>query len=237
MNTRTRARRAAAVVGVGVALSALTACGGTGGGSTTTTTEEQTYDVPQPINALAVDARVAAVTVETGNGPVTVTERYRFGDDKPSTSHRVDGSTLHLIDTGCRNDEVRCDVEFRVRVPAEASLLVKAQAGAVTVTGIAGRIDVTTEAGSFEGTTLTADEVSVTSQAGATSMEFAKAPATVRASTEAGTIRVRVPDGTAYAVEADTDLGASDISVQRDPASEHRIAVSSSAGSITVEHM
>ena len=68
-------------------------------------------------------------------------------------------------------------------------------------------------------------------------MEFAEAPATVRASTEAGTIRVRVPDGTAYAVEADTDLGASDISVQRDPASEHRIAVRSSAGSITVEHL
>jgi hypothetical protein len=234
MKAGTAANRISRALGLGTALVALSACGGIGGSSTTT--QEQSYDISQQINALVVDARVAAVTVETGDGPVTVTEIYHFGDDKPSTSHRVDGSTLHWVDTGCRNDEVRCDVELRVRIPADASLQVKAEAGAVTVAGLAGSIDVTTEAGAFKGTSLSADEVSVTSQAGATSMDFAKPPTTVQASTEAGAIRVRVPSGTAYAVEADTDLGTSNISVQRDAASDHRITVHSSAGAVTVEN-
>jgi hypothetical protein len=234
MKALTAADRIARALGLGTALVALSACGGIGGGSTTT--QEKSYDISQQITALVVDARVAAVNVETGDGPVTVTETYHFGDDKPSTSHRVDGSTLHWIDTGCRNDEVRCDVELRVRIPADASLQVKAEVGAVTVAGLAGSIDVTTEAGAFEGTSLSADKVRVTSKAGATSLEFAEAPTTVQARTEAGTIRVRVPSGTAYAVEVDTDLGTSNISVQRDPASDHRIAIHSSAGAVTVEN-
>ena len=234
MKARRTADRISRALALGTALVALSACGGIGGGSTTT--QEQSYDISQQITALDVDARVAAVIVETGDGPVRVTETYHFGDDKPSTSHRVDGSTLHWTDTGCRNDEVRCDVELRVRIPADASLQVKAEAGAVTVAGLAGSIDVTTEAGAFEGTSLSADKVNVTSQAGATSLEFADPPTTVQASTEAGTIRVRVPSGTAYAVEADTGVGASKISVQRDPTSEHRIAVHSSAGAVTVEN-
>jgi hypothetical protein len=233
MKARTAADRISRALGLGTAIVALSACGGLGGGSTT---EEASYDISQQITALDVDARMAAVIVETGDGPVTVTETYHFSDDKPRTSHRVDGSTLHWIDTGCRNDEVRCDVELRVRIPADASLQVKAEAGAVTVAGLAGSIDVTTEAGAFEGKLLSADKVNVTSQAGATSLEFAEPPTTVQASTEAGTIRVRVPSGTAYAVEADTALGTAKISVQRDPASVHRIAVHSSAGAVTVEN-
>jgi hypothetical protein len=225
--------RTALTAPLGIALIALTACGGTDGGSTTR--EEQSYEISQPITALVVDARVAAVTIGTGDGPVTVKEIYRFGDDKPVTKHTVDSSTLRLTDTGCRNDEVRCDVEFQVRLPAAASLQVKAQVGAVKVTGLAGGIDVTTEAGAVEGTALSGETVSVTTQAGGTSLEFTEAPTLVRATTQAGGIRVKVPAGTAYAVEADTDLGASDISVQRDAGSAHKISLRSSLGAITVE--
>jgi hypothetical protein len=73
-----------------------------------------------------VDARAAAVTIEAGNGPVSVTERYRYSDAKPATAHRVDGQTLRLTESGCGNDNVRCETQFRVRMPSGSSAQVTA---------------------------------------------------------------------------------------------------------------
>src|SRR3954451_5645323 len=130
-----------------ISVGALTACGTTGAA---TTTDEQSYQISQSIQALVVEARAAGGIIETGDGPVTVKETYRDGDDKPAPPHGVDGSTLRLTDTGCRTDEVRCDVEFRVHLPAKASARVTTEAGAVRMTGLAGNVTVTTQAGVFE---------------------------------------------------------------------------------------
>jgi hypothetical protein len=229
-----RARSTLAAATLGISLATVAACGASG---SSTTTGEQSYQITEPIEALVVDARVAALTIETGDGPVTVKEIYRYGDDKPATSHRVDGSTLRLTDTGCNNDEVRCDVQFQVHLPAAASARITAEAGAVKVTGLAGNVTVTTQAGAFEGRALTGDEVSVTTQAGAASLEFAQAPMSVRATTQAGGIDVKVPAGTAYAVDAKTSMGAAKVSVQRDEASAHKIQVSAEVGAVNVENL
>jgi hypothetical protein len=229
-----RARNTLAAVTVGISLATVAGCGATGGG---TTTDEQSYQITESIEALVVDARAAAVTIVTGDGPVTVKEIYRYGDDKPATSHRVDGSTLRLTDTGCSNDEVLCGVEFQVHLPAAASARIDAQAGAVKVTGLAGDVTSTTEAGAFEGKALTGDQVSVTTQAGAASLEFAQAPTSVRATTQAGAINVKVPAGTAYAVDARTTMGGAKVSVQRDEASTHKIQVSAELGAVKVENL
>ena len=53
--------------------------------------------------------------------------------DRPTTSHRVDGSTLHLSETGCRDNSVRCDVEFRVHLPAAATAYAEASRRAANV--------------------------------------------------------------------------------------------------------
>jgi hypothetical protein len=233
MNPRKALLRALVTACGGAVVAAVASCGGGGG----VTTDEQSYEVTQPIAALVVDARVADVRVDVTDEPVSVTEVHRFGDDRPATSHQVRGSTLHLVDTGCRNDEARCAVEFQVRLPAEADIRVTAQAGAVTMTGLGGRIDVHAEAGAFDGRALRSDSVKVTTESSAMALEFAEPPASVEATTEVGAIRVRVPSGAAYAVEADADLGASTISVQRDPASRHVIVAHSTAGAITVEEV
>jgi hypothetical protein len=222
-----------------------TSTGGTGGsgavgagGSATagssTTTDRQSYAITEPIDALVVDARAAAVIVEGGDGPVTVDETYHFDDDKPATSHRVDGTTLHLTDAGCRNDDVRCDVEFRVHLPATARTEVTSQAGAVRLTGLTGDVAVSTQAGAVEGRGLGGDEVRVETQAGAATLEFTEAPSAVSASTEVGAIEVRVPGDTSYAVEVQTTVGRSAISVPRDPASPHRIQIRTTVGAVKV---
>jgi len=226
-----KVRTAAAATAVGLVLAAVSGCGGT------TKTDEQTYQITEPIDALVVDARAAAVTIESGDGPVTVTETYHFADDKPSTSHRVDGSTLQLTDTGCRNDEVRCGVEFRVRLPAAARADITAQAGAVRVTGLMGDVAVTTQAGAVEGRALGGADVVISTQAGAANLEFARVPSTVRASTEVGAVELGLPSGTSYAVDVQTTVGSSDVSVQRDPASPHKVDVRTNVGAVKVRNL
>jgi hypothetical protein len=47
------------------------------------------------------------------NGPVTVTEEHRYARTKPTTAHQVEGQTLRLIQSGCGDDEIRCNVDTR----------------------------------------------------------------------------------------------------------------------------
>jgi len=227
MTTRTAAVWAA----MALALGSAAACSRGG-----TTTDDQSYEISEQVSALVVDGRAAAVTIETGEGPVTVTEVYRYGDDRPATSHRLDGSTLRLTDTGCRNDELRCDVEFRIRVPSATTATVTAKAGAVKMNGLSGNVTVTTDAGAVDANGLSSDEVTITTQAGAASLEFAKPPKMVKASTQVGAVEVRLPGGTAYAVDVATNVGASDVSVQRDATSAHKVQVKTEVGAIRVEN-
>jgi DUF4097 and DUF4098 domain-containing protein YvlB len=202
--------------------------------STAAAADRQSYQITDRIDALVVDARAAAVTLEVGDGPVTVDEIYHSGSDRPTTSHRVDGSTLRLTETGCRDNSVRCDVEFRVRLPAAATADITSQAGAVQVAGLTGNLTVTTQAGAVQGSGLGGDQVRVSTKAGATTLAFTRAPSTVSASTEVGAVEVRVPSGTSYAVDVQSTVGLSDVSVQRDPASPHKIEVRTSVGAVRV---
>src|SRR5690349_4300974 len=225
-----------------VVLAVLAGCGSPTGASltadqqssTAAAADRQSYQITERIDALVVDARAAAVTLEAGDGPVTVDEIYHAGSDRPTTSHRVDGSTLHLSETGCRDNSVRCDVEFRVHLPAAATADITSQAGAVQVAGLTGNLTVTTQAGAVQGSGLGGDQVRVSTKAGATTLAFTRAPSTVSASTEVGAIEVRVPSGTSYAVDVQSTVGPSDVSVQRDPASPHKIEVRTSVGAVRV---
>lgn len=225
-----------------VVLAVLAGCGSPTGASltadqqssTAAAADRQSYQITDRIDALVVDARAAAVTLEVGDGPVTVDEIYHSGSDRPTTSHRVDGSTLHLTETGCRDNSVRCDVEFRVRLPAAATADITSQAGAVQVAGLTGNLTVTTQAGAVQGSGLGGDQVRVSTKAGATTLAFTRAPSTVSASTEVGAVEVRVPSGTTYAVDVQSTVGPSDVSVQRDPASPHKIEVRTSVGAVRV---
>jgi hypothetical protein len=213
-----------------VALAALalvplaTACSSPGG--TAANTQEQSYEVTEPITALVIDAQAARVIVEAGAGPVTVTEIHRYDDARPTTAHQVDGQTLTLTETGCGGDDnVRCDVEYRVRVPGATS---------ADITAAAGDVSVTTQAGAIEGSGLSGDEVVVTTKAGAATLEFAEAPSMVRATTDLGAIELKMPGDRAYAVDVGTTVGASKVSVQRDDASAHRIEVKTQVGAVSI---
>jgi len=212
-------------------LTLLVACSGMNARS-----DEQSYEVAEQVKTLVIDARAAAVTVQAGDGPVKVTETYHYTEDKPRTSHQVSGTALNLTETGCGNTDVRCAVEFNVRVPAATAVDITSRAGAVSLSNLTGNVTVVTDAGAVEGKGLGSDNVTVKTDAGATSLQFAEPPAMVEASTELGAISVKVPSETAYAVDVSTTAGGSDIGVQQDPSSPYKLSLRTSVGGIRVEN-
>jgi hypothetical protein len=225
-------RRRTAAALTAIALLPLAACS-----AGSTTTEELSYQIDQSVTALVIAARAASVAIVVGDGPVTVTEEHRYSRSKPTTAHRVEGQTLRLTESGCGDDELRCDVEYRIRMPKAISAEITAQAGAVRVDGLAGDVHVTTEAGAVEGRALTSDEVIIKTEAGAASLEFAEAPTLVQTTTSMGAVEVRVPGTTAYAVDVQTSVGGSSVGVEQDPASAHRIEVHTELGAVKIERL
>lgn len=201
-----------------------------------TKTDEQSYDVAEQVKSLIIDARAAAVTVQAGDGVIKVTETYHYSNDRPRTSHEVNGTALRLTESGCATDEVRCNVEFTVRVPAPTAVNITAKAGAVTLADLTSDVTVVTDAGAVEGKNLAGDSVTVTTDAGATSLQFSEPPASVKASTEVGAISLKLPGGTAYAVDVSTKAGGSDIQVQQDSKSPYKISLRTNVGGIRVEN-
>jgi hypothetical protein len=229
MRTRTFAALAA------LALVPLAACGSGPDPGPATQTRDQSYDIAEPFTALVVDAQAARVTVEAGDGPGTVTETHRYGDQPPTTTHQVDGSTLRLSQTGCGdNGTVRCEVEYKIRVPAATTTEITAAAGGVTLVNLAGDVTVTTQAGAVEGSGLAADQVVIATKAGATSLVFAEAPALVRATTDLGAVELKLPGEQTYAVDVGQTVGGSKVTVPRDDASAHRIEVRTQLGAVSI---
>ncbi|MEU4420837.1 hypothetical protein AB0F81_09430 [Actinoplanes sp. NPDC024001] len=218
------------VLSVLALLAVLAACG-----DAALTSDEQSYQVDEPVDAVVVDARAAAITIEAGPGPIRVTERFRYGENRPETAHSVQSGRFTLTETGCRDDGIRCEVEFRIQVPAETRTDVTAKAGAVTLTGLTGPVQVTTDAGAIRGSGLGAPQVKVGSQAGATELEFTKAPASLAVRTEVGAVSLGLPPETAYAVSVTTEIGRSKVTVDQDPASKHRIEVQTRVGAVSIE--
>jgi len=225
-----RPRTAAALTAI--ALLPLTACFG---GSTIT--DQLSYQIDQSLTAIVIGARAASVAIVVGDGPVTVTEEYRYSSGKPNTAHQVQGQTLRLTESGCGDDNARCDVGYTIRMPMAMSADITAEAGAVKLDGLAGDVRVTTQAGAIEGRAISSDKVIIKTEAGAASLEFAEAPTLVQTTTSAGAVNLRLPGTTSYAVDIRTEVGGSTVEVDQDPASTHRITVHTDVGAVKIERL
>ena len=98
-------RRTGAAALTALAIFPFTACS-----NALTTTDGLSYQIDQSLSALVIDARAGSIAIEVGYGPITVTEQHRYSRSKPATAHQVDGHTLRLTESGCRDDGGHCDV-------------------------------------------------------------------------------------------------------------------------------
>jgi hypothetical protein len=197
------------------------------------------YQIGQPVSQLRLDGNAGAVTLIAGDGPVTVTETARYTDDKPVTSHTVEGDTLTLTARECqrvRSVNGRCEVDWEVHAPAGTNVTLHSGAGDIAVTGFAGTVDARTESGGVRGRRLTARSVTAKSEAGDVELTFTQPPDQVKAGSSAGDVDITVPGGVGYDVRARSSTGDPEVDVTQQDGSTHKIEAKTGAGSIEIRN-
>ncbi|MER5764851.1 DUF4097 family beta strand repeat-containing protein [Streptomyces sp. NPDC002082] len=206
--------------------------------------------VAEAVTAVDVsDAGSGSVEVVAGSGPgVTIrrTVHYR-GDTVPEPAQQLSGGVLTLTNGDCT---ARCSVDYRLEVPASATVRAGSGSGRVTVTGvaaadvttssgsvradrIAGPLKVRTSSGSIAAEELAGPDADARSSSGDVRLAFAEAPASVAVQTSSGDATVRVP-AAPYALDVSTTSGERAITVPADPSAASRLAVRTSSGDIAV---
>ncbi|MDQ4104688.1 MAG: DUF4097 domain-containing protein [Actinomycetota bacterium] len=213
---------AGAVVGCGTRISTIT--------------EHNTYTITEPVTSLKIENPVGNTQIEgTDATTVTVTEQLRYTGNPPQTRFPVIGSQLALSYT-CPGlfDINNCSVTYVVKVPRRLAIEIDNQVGGTTLIGLAGQLTLSSTAGNIDAIGLTSDAVTARSSAGTITLGFAAPPTTVDAQAQVGSVTVRLPASTAYAVAADSQVGTADVTVQQDSGSAHRIRAHSQVGSVSI---
>ncbi|MFB4297308.1 DUF4097 domain-containing protein [Actinomadura sp. NTSP31] len=118
-----------------------------------------------------------------------------------------------------------------------SSATLSADSGNVRVSGRADSADLRTDAGSITATGLASGRLTARSGAGSITVGLAAPPSTVRATTDNGDVRLRLPAAQPYAIALSTDTGGKrvDPGIHRDPASPRRITVTTGSGAISIK--
>lgn len=122
------------------------------------------------------------------------------------------------------------------KVPRRLAVQINGEVGTATLTGLAGQLILTSITGSINATGLTSPAVTARASAGTITLAFTTPPANVDAQTQVGSVTVRLPANTAYAVDAGSQVGSAGVRVQQESGSAHRIRAYSQVGSVTVEN-
>ncbi|HEV7828704.1 MAG TPA: hypothetical protein VGP04_07595 [Pseudonocardiaceae bacterium] len=200
------------------------------------TTAGNSYTVTEPVTSLKIDNPVGNTQIEgTDADTISVTEQLHYTGNPPQTSYPITGGQLVLSYT-CPGvfDVNSCSVTYVVKVPRRLAIQIDDNVGSTTLTGLAGQLTLTSSTGNINATGLTSATVTAHANAGTINLGFAAPPTTVDAQAQVGSITIRLPAGTAYAVDTGSQVGVADVTVQRDPASPHRISAHSQVGSVSI---
>lgn len=207
------------------------------GTSIATASRQNSYVISEPVSSLKVDNPVGDTRiVGTDATTISVTEQLSYTGSPPQTSHPITGGQLNLGYTCPSRVGDACSVNYLIEVPRRIAVQIDDKVGATTLTGLAGQVTVVASTGDIDATGLTSDEVSARASAGTITLGFTAPPTSVDAQAQVGSVTVRLPVGTAYAVDAGSQVGSADVTVQRDPGSAHRVTAHSQVGSVTVHH-
>lgn len=196
------------------------------------------YTVSEPVHKLVVDSDAGSVRIiATDAGSITVQQTTHWVTDEPTPKRSVVDGVLRLVDADeCRGGWTvfRCETDYRIEVPRELAITVKADAGTVKVAGVTGNLTIESDAGTVEGTQLGSDRVKASTDAGNVRLAFVTTPSSVDAETDAGNVDIDLPRSE-YALDLDTDAGGSSVEgvVQYD-LSPRTVKASTDAGDIEI---
>jgi hypothetical protein len=191
------------------------------------------YPISSPVSALVVTSLVGNVTVTgTSGSTASVTEVTTYSSKPPVTVRTVSGGTLTVSYT-CPIELV-CAVVYDIQVPRTAAVQVTADGGRIELSGLGGRVTAKADGGLITATGLTGASVSLTTDVGAITADFAAAPATITAATDVGAITLRVPPAASYAVNANATVGHATVQIPQNPSAPHTITATTDVGAILV---
>ncbi|MFJ9518962.1 DUF4097 family beta strand repeat-containing protein [Kitasatospora sp. NPDC101801] len=215
------------LVGFGVAVAVLAGVTGCAAQQE----REVAYGVTEAVRVLVVDGGTGDVEVVGEGAEVRVTERQSYRGTAPEAEHRVADGTLTL---SYRCPEDGCGVSYQVRVPAGTVVKVKAGTGSVRLVGLTGEVEASAGTGGIAAEGLGGAKVQLTAGTGDVRVGFAVAPSDVRVKAGTGSVRVTVPKGEEYAVEAAAGTGSVDVRVPVRTGSERKIVARAATGDVTV---
>ncbi|WP_274915862.1 DUF4097 family beta strand repeat-containing protein [Streptomyces sp. WZ-12] len=196
--------------------------------------DQRTYGVDGTVRSLSATTHggdIEIVPVDAG-GTVKVTEKLKYDDAKPETSHTLKDGRLTLTSEDCSYGH-RCEVGYRVLLPRDASVDLHTSGGNVTVRGAGGGITAVTSGGDVTVEDTTARTAKLKTSGGNVEATLGAVPDEVSAHTSGGDVTVRVPKGS-YAVDAGTSGGSRKVTVATDEGSAHKISARSSGGDVSV---
>jgi hypothetical protein len=123
-----------------------------------------------------------------------------------------------------------CRADLRIEVPPTLAVDVRTGTGRITATALDGSLVAASDTGSIRSTNLASSIVDATSGAGEIVLRFTEAPEEVRATSDARSVTVVVPDDQAtYRVDASSESGPVRTEVRTDPSSRRTIEVRGSS--------
>jgi hypothetical protein len=249
MPARRAVRTAIALIAGSVAVSALAGCAVDIGALQHRTSS---YSLSGQPRTLVVNAHVGSVRITgSDSGKVSVTERISFRGAAPSTTHRA-AAGIVTLDSNCPALET-CTVGYDITVPRTMTLRVTSNVGEISLRSLSGQVTVHTNAGNIDlgsisgpleatghagvirGQDVSSPRATLHSSAGTIDMAFTAAPATVIATSDIGSVTLRVPGGLSYNVTTNVGVGSTHVGVTRSPASPHAITAGTRTGSVTIE--
>ncbi|MBO0822060.1 MAG: hypothetical protein J2P26_14575, partial [Nocardiopsaceae bacterium] len=203
-------------------------------GSGVHTPAARTYTVTGEVTALTLDtAGSISVTGTASGGPVTVTESPSYTAARPVTSHTVSRSGQLTLGYTCKTQLV-CSVSYTIKVPRGTAVHAEGREGTVTLSSLAGPVTARTVTGFINANSMSSPSAVLNSGAGGINATFTTAPASLKASTHAGSITISVPGQDTYQVSADAIVGTTHVTVPRAAKSAHAITAHSDLGGITI---
>jgi hypothetical protein len=183
------------------------------------------------IDEIRVTGKTVALEVRPGSGPgVEIHRTARYLNPlhaRPGETHRIVGNVLEL---GGDDSAMFGVIEYVVLAPAGVRITADIGTGSIDVAGVS-TVQAKVGTGSLTVSGAT-DDVVATAGTGAVTVGLA-VPADVEARTGTGSVDVIVP-ADAYRVEASTGMGDLKLGIANDPNGDHRIALRSNMGRVTL---
>lgn len=229
---RHRPVRLAAAAGVGLLAVVLAAAGLP---DVVRDAEVQSFELPEGTRELRIVSATGDVDVRgVGAGEaasLSADKHWSFREPEASLE-RAGAVTTVSVDCPSFSMLGRCYADWTVAVPEDLKVVVRSTVGDVELAGLTGDLQVASTVGQV---TVDASPASldVATSVGDVSVVLGRPADVVAVRTSVGDVDLTLPGGVSYDVRA-SSIDPADVLVDTSPASEHRVTVESSVGSILV---